>query len=433
MVEAMTSRQTPVVFPGPAKAGKNLEIFDEFKETEIGPIPVDWELLRLREIAKVKYGKAKPKTDGMVPVVGSGGPYGWTDSPLVDFPTLVVGRKGTAGRVWLMEQPCWPSDTTFYLEWKRPVDITFLFGYLTLNPLSGEHAKTTLPSLQRPDLENYSLPLPPLPEQRRIAHVLNTIQREIAAQDALIAAAREVKRSLMGRLFTYGPGVEPAPTKETEIGEMPEHWEVVRLSDVVEIVAGGTPSRKKPEYWGGGIPWVKTGEVKYNIITHTEENITQEGLDNSSARLIPAGTLLMAMYGQGVTRGKVAILGIDAAVNQACAAMFVTEAVTTDFLFHFFSFSYERIRNLGHGAHQKNLSATLLNSVQITLPPISEQRGIAHFLAAIDHKIAAEEERKAALQALFKSMLHQLMTGQLRLMQDFETQRRKDAEAQGDP
>jgi type I restriction enzyme S subunit len=83
-------------------------------------------------------------------------------------------------------------------------------------------------------LANEVIPLPPLPEQRRIAHVLSTIQRAIAAQEDLIAAARETKRSLMQRLFTYGPGPEPAPTKETEIGEIPEHWEVVQLKEVLQ-------------------------------------------------------------------------------------------------------------------------------------------------------------------------------------------------------
>ncbi len=83
-----------------------MRLEDSFKETDFGPIPVDWEVVRLGEVASVKYGKAKPVTDGAVPVVGSGGIYAWTDSPLVEFPTLVIGRKGTAGRVWLMEQPC---------------------------------------------------------------------------------------------------------------------------------------------------------------------------------------------------------------------------------------------------------------------------------------------------------------------------------------
>jgi len=219
-----------------SEVSQTSEVYNGFKETEIGPIPVDWDVIPLGKLARVKYGKARPKQEGAIPAVGSGGIYAWVNEALVDYPTLIIGRKGTAGRAWLMEEPCWPSDTTFYLEWTKDVDIRFVFGYLTLSPLSGEHAKTTLPSLSRPDLENYLIPLPSLPEQRRIAHVLGTIQRTVAAQDGLITAAREVKRSLMQRLFTYGPGLEPAPTKETEIGEVPEHWGIGILNELCEKI-----------------------------------------------------------------------------------------------------------------------------------------------------------------------------------------------------
>jgi len=224
---------------------------DGFKDTDIGLIPAEWEVVPLGNLARAKYGKAKPKSEGDVPVIGSGGTYAWVNEALVDFPTLVIGRKGTAGRAWLMERSCWPSDTTFYLEWTEEVDVQFLYGYLTLRPLSGEHAKTTIPSLSRPDLENYPIPLPPLAEQRRIAHVLSTIQRAIAAQKDVIAAARELKRSLMQRLFTYGPvtqrrGGAEAPRvdlKETEIGPIPAHWEVVRFEDFCAFLQYGTSRR----------------------------------------------------------------------------------------------------------------------------------------------------------------------------------------------
>ena len=126
-----------------------------FKETEVGYIPDEWGVAKNGDLAEVKYGKARPKEKGIIPAVGSGGIYAWVDKALVNFPTLVIGRKGTAGKVWLYEEPCWSSDTTFYLDWKQEVDVRFLHGYMTAHPLSGEHAKTTLPSLQRPDLQNY--------------------------------------------------------------------------------------------------------------------------------------------------------------------------------------------------------------------------------------------------------------------------------------
>ncbi len=172
------------------------------KETEIGLIPEHWNVVRLGDVAEIKYGKAKPKDNGTIPVIGSGGIYDWTNSALVNFPTVVVGRKGTAGQVWLIEQPCWPSDTTYYLVWKHVVDIRFVFEFLNLNPLSGKHAKTTLPSLQRPDLENYLIPLPPLEEQKAIAEVLRAIDEKLQKEEEYKKALQNLFKSLLYHLMS---------------------------------------------------------------------------------------------------------------------------------------------------------------------------------------------------------------------------------------
>lgn len=135
----------------------------------------------------------------------------------------------------------------------------------------------------------------------------------------------------------------------------------------------------------------------------------------SAARIVPAGTLLVAMYGQGVTRGRTAILGIDAAINQACAAISPKGRVTADFLYQVFAHGYERIRDLSHGAHQLNLSLTLLREVRVPLPLPEEQAEIVRRLTAVDGKLAAEAARRDALGSLFDRLLHDLMTGRRRV------------------
>jgi type I restriction enzyme S subunit len=173
------------------------------KETEIGPVPEEWEVVRLGHIARVRYGRAKPKGVGTVPVIGSGGRYASTSKPLVLHPTLVVGRKGTAGQVSLVDEPSWPSDTTFYLEWlSNDVNQRFVYHYLQVKPLSGEHARTTLPSLQKPDLENYLLPLPTLPEQQAIAENLRSVDRKIEAEESRKQALEALFESLLHHLMT---------------------------------------------------------------------------------------------------------------------------------------------------------------------------------------------------------------------------------------
>lgn len=129
---------------------------------------------------------------------------------------------------------------------------------------------------------------------------------------------------------------------------LPEGWRRRPLGEIARITSGGTPDRAEPSYWGGDIPWVPTGEIRFNTITDTAEKITPAGLKNSSAKLFPPGTLLMAMYGQGKTRGQVAKLGIEAATNQNSAAIHLHHGYEPDFYFQYLWWKYEDIREFGH-------------------------------------------------------------------------------------
>ena len=279
--------------------------------------------------------------------------------------------------------------------------------------MEGSTGRKRVPEAAVRELE---IPVPPKPEQEKIAAILWKLQRAIATQDRLIAAAGDLKQSTMQRLFTHG--LRGEALKDTEIGPMPESWDVTTLGAIATVSAGGTPSRSQPEYWKGGtIPWVKTGEVDYGVIEDTEEKITPLGLKSSAAKLLPKGTLLLAMYGQGITRGKVAMLGIDAATNQACAAVRpATDEVRTDFLFCTLAYGYERLRGLAHGGQQQNLNADLIRGFTLGVPQDpDEQRDIATALATIDRKLAHHRAKRAALDALFQTTLHQLMTAEVRV------------------
>lgn len=267
-----------------------------------------------------------------------------------------------------------------------------------------------------PTLLSAPLTLPVLAEQQKIAAVLWKMQRAIATQDRLIAATRDLKQSAMQHLFTHG--LRDEPLKDTAIGAMPESWEPTTIGDIASVGSGGTPSRANPAYWlNGTIPWVKTGEVGYCVINDTEEKITPDGLRNSAAKIYPKGTLLMAMYGQGVTRGKVAILGVDASINQACAAIQTHDDRThPDFLYYVLSHNYESLRGLAHGGQQQNLNADLIRGFPFGLPTdVGEQRDIAAALATIDRKLAHHQQKRATLNDLFQTTLHQLMTAQIRV------------------
>ena len=265
-------------------------------------------------------------------------------------------------------------------------------------------------------LKEMAVPKPPLDEQRKIAAVLGKVQAAVAVEGDLVRVARELKQAALRQLFTRG--LRHEPQKQTALGPVPESWAVVEAGSLCHFSSGGTPDRGNPAYWTGStIPWVKTGEVNYRTISEVEECITELGLQNSAAKLLPAGTLVMAMYGQGVTRGRVARLGIAATTNQACAAIAPRpdSGISTDFLYHFFEFNYEYLRSLGHGANQKNLNLEIIRQVSVPVPPEAEQREIAALLATLDAKIAHHEARQALLRELFRTLLHDLLTARRRV------------------
>ncbi|MCL1654952.1 restriction endonuclease subunit S, partial [Elizabethkingia miricola] len=170
-------------------------------------------------------------------------------------------------------------------------------------------------------------------------------------------------------------------------------WKTKKLGEVSSVSSGGTPSRANPLYWNGDIPWISTTLIDFNFIEKSEEYITQEGLENSSAKLFPIGTLLMAMYGQGKTRGKVAILNIEATTNQACGAIITNkEVVNPFFAFQNLVKRYDEIRDLSNQGSQENLSGGIIKRIEITFPKLLEQIKIASFLSLIDERIQTQNK-----------------------------------------
>jgi type I restriction enzyme S subunit len=189
----------------------------------------------------------------------------------------------------------------------------------------------------------------------------------------------------------------------------------VTLGDISTISSGGTPERSRPDFWGGSIPWVKTGEICFNTIRDTEEKITEAAVSGSSTKVFRAGTLLMAMYGQGKTRGQVALLGIDAAINQACAAITPQEPDDANYLFQYLTYRYNDIRRLSNSGSQENLNAELIRSIPIHYPPEPSRRKIAAVLSTWDEALEKLDALITAKERRKKVLMNQLLTGRKRL------------------
>lgn len=177
------------------------------------------------------------------------------------------------------------------------------------------------------------------------------------------------------------------------------------LGDLATVTSGGTPSRREPSYWEGGIPWLKTGEIDFGWIDQTEETITEAGLANSAAKLADQGAIVMALYGQGPTLGRVGRLRIQAATNQACAVIAPQQGVDASFLFHYLSRQYKSIRRLARGASQPNLTLGIVKSIEVPLPPFDVQVATAQVLDSVLEKQDIAEHRGNTAHDLVRLIL----------------------------
>jgi type I restriction enzyme, S subunit len=203
------------------------------------------------------------------------------------------------------------------------------------------------PRVKFKDLARYEILIPNKVKQLKLLELFHNIQNLTFSNRELEQSIATLKKSFQRLYFDV------------------DEKDKVEINDISKVYSGGTPNRKKPEFWSGDIPWIKTAEVTYNTINETEEYITQEGLDKSATKLIPKNSVLVAMYGQGVTRGRVAITGIEATCNQACAVIEPSENFLAEFIFFYLEYKYEELRELAHGANQQNLNLGMIKSFKI--------------------------------------------------------------------
>ena len=364
---------------------------------------------------KLKIQTKDYKRVGAYPIVDQGQEpiAGWTDSlaAVIDAPLPLIVFGDHSRTFKYLDRPfARGADGTQLL---RPIDeidpLYFFYACRAVDlPARGYNRHFTV--LKEKD---FSYPADAA-VQRSIAALLSRVERALVLQDELVALLEHAKAAVMNQLFARG--LRGEVQKDSEIGAIPAGWELATIDQHFSVVSGGTPSRGNDSYWAGGtIPWVKTTEVKYSVITETDEHITQAGLDGSAAKMLRPGTLLMAMYGQGVTRGKVGILGIEASCNQACAAMTPTDDdVLPQYLYHFLTSRYEAIRSLAHGGQQQNLNLDIVRKIDVPVPSTTdEQQEIVDVLDALDRKIDVHRRKGDVLDQLFKSLLHKLMTGEV--------------------
>ena len=253
--------------------------------------------------------------------------------------------------------------------------------------------------------------LPCVKEQQKIADCLSSLDELITLHTQKLASLKTRKKGSMQQLF-------PAEGETVPKLRFPEfqgagEWEEKTLGEISAISSGGTPSRSKKAYWNGSVPWITTSLIDFNMIFSANEYISELGLKESSAKIFRKNTILMAMYGQGITRGKVALMGIEAATNQACAAITLKPELDSNFVFQNLASRYEKIRDISNAGGQENLSQGLIEKIPFTYPAdsvhgIREQQKIADCLSSLDELITAQTQKIATLKTHKKGLMQGL-------------------------
>jgi type I restriction enzyme S subunit len=301
---------------------------------------------------------------------------------------------------------------------KNSISPLYLNFYLHYFYISGQtemlqRRTTGIRNLDFEAYKNQSIPRPPLPEQRAIAHALRAVQGAREARLLEVTLEKERKAALMEHLFTHGTRGEA--TKMTEIGEMPESWITPTLASLAEIQSGGTPLRSHPGYYNGEIEWVKTLDLNDGIVLRTEEKITDLGFQAIRGKIRPVNTVMVAMYGGAGTVGKSGILRIPATTNQAvCCIEPNPQKYNSFYLLNYLIYIRTLWMRYAVGTRKDpNISKGIIESKVIPLPPLDQQAEISNIFFTCDSKIAALEHEARLLEELFRAMLEELMSGRL--------------------
>ena len=313
----------------------------------------------------------------------------------VDFP-FILGADGT--------KVLKPKEDIFDPKF-------FYYALLSLDiPNRGYNRHFTL-------LKEKHVPKPEKDEQRKIAAVLGVVQRAIEQRERLLALTAELKKALLHQLFTQG--LRGEPQKHTEIGPVPESWDLVPLGSLAKVGNGSTPKRDNDGYWQGGtIPWLNSAKIHERFITEADQFVTDLAVKECHLPRVKSGSLLIAITGQGKTLGNSALVSFETCINQHLAyAQFTSPRAVPEFVLWFIQTRYEHLRSISQagGSTKGALTCSYLKSYLIPVPPLDEQYEIAAIFAALDRKEKVHERKLATLSDLFRTLLHQLMTAQIRV------------------
>jgi len=420
-----------------------------YKRTEFGEFPKDWKVKRLSEIAEqMYYGLSVPGVEtptqyklitttsinketfeldeGEIPFCN---PITNEDKQTKKFVKyfvkkgdILISRSGTTGVAILIDKD---YNNMLYGSYLIKVKLNSLidpkfFWYFSQSPFYWQQVSprgATIKNINLQTLKNLQVPLPPLEEQQKIAEIFSNIDETIQKTDNIIAKAERLKKGLMQELLTKGIGHKEF--KDTEIGRIPEEWEVKRVYDLFDVVTGTTPSTTNKKYWDGGtINWLTPTDLsKLNqtiYVNDSERKITESALKETILTLMPERSIIISTR---APVGYVAVLKKPSTFNQGCKGLIPKryDKVLSELYYYYLLSQKHTLENLSGGSTFKELTKESLLNLSMPLPPLEEQQKIAEILSTVDKKLEILKQEKVKLERIKQWFMEELLTGRIRV------------------
>ena len=398
----------------------------------------EWRETTLGEIIELRRGFDLPgnrRHPGPVPVISSSGVAGYHNEAKVIGPGVVTGRYGTLGQVFFVQDDFWPLNTTLYVSDFKGNDPRFVSYFLRGIDFLAYSDKAAVPGVNRNHLHQAPVRFPSdINEQRAIAHILGTLDDKIEVNRRMSETLEEMARALFESWFVRfdpvrakmegrDPGLPsdladlfPDRLMDSELGEIPEGWEVKTIGDLAEVVGGSTPRTGIPEYWEGGTHhWATPKDLsglRVPVLLDTERKITDAGLAQISSGLLPAGTVLLSSR---APIGYLAIADVPVAVNQGFIAMKPRRGISNLFLLRWARAAHDEIVSYANGSTFLEISKASFRQIRVIVPCQRVMTLFDELSRPWFRRVVQNEHESRTLAALRDTLLPKLISGELRV------------------
>ena len=388
----------------------------------IGQIPTHWLLKKAKYCVSITNG-SDPKSEGSVPVYGSGSESFKTCGEYKEGPAVLIGRKGATLHIpHYIEGRYWNVDTAFDVKPQEDFSLRYYYYLACVFDYNYYISQTTLPGMTQTNYNNMKLPCPSLDEQSAIAAYLDTqcakIDEIIAQAKASIEDYKQWKASIIYEAVTKGldPNVEMKDSGIEWIGRMPVHWACQKVCRCFDVIGSGTtPKSLDDDYYSGKIPWLQSGDINGWYVEETSKHITTEALNTFSAlKIYEAPFIAVAMYGASIA--NTSIVYLDACTNQACCVLSnPAEKIEFEYIFYAILASKEELLLSARGGTQPNISQEIIKQLKLPIPPQKEQQRIITYLhkkvTEIGRLVGEKQTLIDDLESYKKSLIYEVVTG----------------------